>query len=346
MGLETATFVADLVSSNPPTSDPETQGANHLQLIKVVLQNTFGTSTRRLVGIPQVINVSASGALGASATNADVLVNTSGGVVNLTLPTLGALDAGWECRFIKTTVDSNPFYLVPPAGTITSGELVGLAKARRCIPGRRTKVLWTGSGFIAERVNWGPIGSMVDTANGTLAVGYEWPNGQTLSGIAGSVYPEWFAIFGGLITPDLRGRAIFGLDNMGGGAPAGRITVAGLNFDGTVNGNAGGGQNHTLLVTEMPAHTHPVFIRDPGHVHTAPANRAATNDVGGGSYAGGGSTQGNLGSLTNSAVTGVHANSVNGGGAGTDDATASIGGGAAHTIMPPAMTLGKLLVVE
>src|SRR5262249_56664787 len=45
--------------------------------------------------------------------------------------------------------------------------------------------------------------------------------------------------------PDLRGRAVFGLDNMGGSA-ASRITVAGGNFNGTTLGGTGGAENHTL----------------------------------------------------------------------------------------------------
>src|SRR5262249_33641001 len=55
--------------------------------------------------------------------------------------------------------------------------------------------------------------------------------------------------------PDLRGRAIFGLDNMGGSA-ASRITVAGGNFNGTTLGATGGAENHTLTSAEMPSHTH------------------------------------------------------------------------------------------
>src|SRR5215472_8654913 len=52
--------------------------------------------------------------------------------------------------------------------------------------------------------------------------------------------------------PDLRGRAVFGQDNMGGSA-ARRITVAGGNFDGTVIGGTGGAQNQTLTMAQLPA---------------------------------------------------------------------------------------------
>jgi hypothetical protein len=41
MGLETATYIADLNSSNPTPEDLRRQGDDHLRLIKSVLQNTF-----------------------------------------------------------------------------------------------------------------------------------------------------------------------------------------------------------------------------------------------------------------------------------------------------------------
>ncbi|WP_191058398.1 phage tail protein [Geminicoccus harenae] len=55
--------------------------------------------------------------------------------------------------------------------------------------------------------------------------------------------------------PDLRGRVIAGVDNMGGTA-AGRLTTAGSGVNGAVLGADGGEQAHTLTVPEIPAHTH------------------------------------------------------------------------------------------
>jgi microcystin-dependent protein len=85
------------------------------------------------------------------------------------------------------------------------------------------------------------------------------PFGQAISR---STYATLFAItstlFGGgdgsttFNVPDLRGRAVFGQDNMGGSA-AGRITGAGGNFDGRVIGNTGGAENQTLTVAQLPA---------------------------------------------------------------------------------------------
>ena len=43
MGLETATYISQLVATNPTSSDPVSQGDDHLQLIKDVLQKQFTT---------------------------------------------------------------------------------------------------------------------------------------------------------------------------------------------------------------------------------------------------------------------------------------------------------------
>lgn len=58
--------------------------------------------------------------------------------------------------------------------------------------------------------------------------------------------------------PDLRGRAPFGLDNMGG-SDAGRLSVA------NTLGLVGGEELHTLITAEMASHSHP--ISDAGHTH-------------------------------------------------------------------------------
>lgn len=54
--------------------------------------------------------------------------------------------------------------------------------------------------------------------------------------------------------PDLRGRAIAGVDNMGGSA-ASRLTSTVLSASNTL-GATGGTQTHTLTEAQMPVHTH------------------------------------------------------------------------------------------
>jgi hypothetical protein len=71
--------------------------------------------------------------------------------------------------------------------------------------------------------------------------------------------------------PDLRGRALFGLDDMGGSA-AGRLAAA--TIDQTTNGATGGADTVTLARANLPNVTvNPtVSITDPGHSHTTPLN--------------------------------------------------------------------------
>jgi hypothetical protein len=71
-------------------------------------------------------------------------------------------------------------------------------------------------------------------------------------------------------TPDLRGRAIFGLDDMGAAA-AGRLTPVlwGSLSDGSPFdvGSASGQEFQILTFDQLAPHDHPVSISDPSHVH-------------------------------------------------------------------------------
>lgn len=100
-----------------------------------------------------------------------------------------------------------------------------------------------------------------------------------------AVYSALFAVVGttygsgdGSTTfnvPDLRGRAVFGRDNMGGTA-ANRITAGVSGISGTTLGATGGDQtvgNHGHSTTD-PGHIHPITdpshihpVSDPGHIH-------------------------------------------------------------------------------
>jgi microcystin-dependent protein len=104
----------------------------------------------------------------------------------------------------------------------------------------------------------------------------------TFSGLFSVIGTTWGAGDGSTTfnLPDLRGRAMFGQDNMGG-TPAGRLTAGVSGVPGTTIGGVGGDQstqahNHGL---NDPSHTHAVV--DPGHVHQL---TVANSPTGGGGH--------------------------------------------------------------
>lgn len=102
--------------------------------------------------------------------------------------------------------------------------------------------------------------------------------------------------------PDLRGRGLFGTDQMGAAGAASRVTGTTATPNGTTIGGSGGAQTVTLDTTMIPSHTHSVQV--------------ATMDVNSGAGFSGVSTTGGFDATY---------------------ATTASGGGAAHNNMPPFM---------
>jgi microcystin-dependent protein len=140
-----------------------------------------------------------------------------------------------------------------------------------------------------------PVGTVSPYAGSSAPSGWLLCYGQAISR---TTYASLYAIVGttygtgdGSTTfnvPDLRGRAAFGKDNMGGSA-ANRITNAGSGITGTGLGNSGGSQSTTLAIANIPAHT---------HSYTAPTGNDGTNASSGGTSATTAGTTGSTGSGT------------------------------------------------
>lgn len=119
--------------------------------------------------------------------------------------------------------------------------------------GKSGNVLTLNTGAVIN-----PVSQVIDLASATIPAGWLLCYGQNVSRTA---YPELFFQVGttygsgdGTTTfglPDLRGRATFGKDDMGGTA-ANRITIAGGNFDATILGSNGGIQSGTIGQANLP----------------------------------------------------------------------------------------------
>lgn len=159
------------------------------------------------------------------------------------------------------TCDGGTAYPIQSATGVSVG-------AATLVAGTPYTAMFGGSAWLLRNIFGNPfnipLGGMMPYLGATAPnANFALPFGQAISR---TTYATLFAMasttFGagdGTTTfniPDLRGATIAGLGNMGG-VDAGRITVAGGNFDGTVLGATGGAQNQTLTTPQIPVHSHP-----------------------------------------------------------------------------------------
>jgi microcystin-dependent protein len=209
--------------------------------------------------------------------------------------------------------------------------------------------LYSGSGW--SQNNFTPVGMISPFAGlaATVPNGWLLCYGQVLNATADPEYASlWNTIgttYGGsgiasFNVPDLRGRAVAGVDNMGG-SDAGRLSLA------NTPGTSGGAETHTLVEGQLPSHTHTITdgagshshgVNDPGHAHAIGARPNTTN---GATYNGAttATSQGDNGNVVRANTTGISIQS-NGGHNHTINAT---GSGQAHNNLQPTMVLNYII---
>jgi microcystin-dependent protein len=132
--------------------------------------------------------------------------------------------------------------------------------------------------------------------------------------------------------PDLRGRAIFGVDAMGGSG-ASRIGA----IVGATIGSAGGTETHTLTEAQLPSHTHAAgtLAADSSGAHTHSYYYTSGNIYAGGTP---GDVTASSGSTFTTSSDGAHTHTISG-------STGATGSGSAHSNMPPAIVLSYIMRV-
>lgn len=145
------------------------------------------------------------------------------------------------------------------AGTIATGDFVLIADVSDSNNPKKV----TAQSIADLAAPSTPVGSMVVWPAATAPTSWLLCHGQDISR---TTYAALFALIGttfgvgdGSTTfnlPDLRGRTVFGLDNMGG-SDAGRLSTS--NTLGTTGGaetKSGSTDGHALTTAQMPNHTH------------------------------------------------------------------------------------------
>lgn len=142
MGLETGSYLSDLVTTNPTATDPAHQGDDHIRLIKSVLRTTFPNASKAFRFFESVTKTSNYTVL--STDEHKFLIGNGGSAsVTFTLPSLSSSDAGWWAIFMASDT-TNMVRIQPTSGTINGASYITFTVAYQ-----HTLVWWNGSAWYA-----------------------------------------------------------------------------------------------------------------------------------------------------------------------------------------------------
>lgn len=258
MSLETATYLPDLVASNPAQSDSVANAADHMRLIKGVVKATFPNFTSAPLQSTQ-----------AQIDGATLAVDTNGITI--------LADAGVSFKTNTTDKLTNPAageWDIVCAGTVAARFMASTS----VFPGTVTAT----TGFIGPGSV--PVGGMIMWLSDTLpATGqWAWANGQALSR---STYATLYALIGTTYGVG-DGVTTFNLINMQEVVPVGKSTMGAATSPGLLASiSAGlkavlnglfGTDTYTQARSDLPnvqptfsGSSTPVSVASPGNVVTA-----------------------------------------------------------------------------
>lgn len=285
----------------------------------------FNNAVKQLVGSPNVF----TGGTTTGSANAQVLasvVPATGFALNngyTVIATAGFTNTGATTINVASTGVKN-------IQKLSSGTLVNLAAGDLTLS-QNFSITWNSTAGVWVLQTTPPLGAvaylnigagLANDGSGGLAVTNGVPTSAVLS-YAGSTIPSigWLLSYGQAVSrstysalfaaigttfgsgdgsttfnlPDVRGRVIAGVDNMGGSA-ANLITTAVSGINGVTLGANGGSQL-------LHGHTHAATPSDPGHSHIVNGNDSSPGPSVYFRYDGGAALSGTL--STNSATTGI-----------------------------------------
>lgn len=302
---------------------------------------------KRLVWIPLLLALVAGPALAVN----DYYSHASGVPATGSQGSSSAMRAEFDSvaqgfdKLPTVTGNGDEAVFVNAGGTALTSHTAADARTKLAVPGLADDNTFTGANTIGGSTGGLlPPGTVLPYAGSAAPSGFLLAYGQAVDR---TTYADLFTAIGttygagdGVTTfnlPDLRGRAAFGKDDMGGAA-ASRITNGVSGVDGATLGAAGGSEalhqhTHTASVTDT-GHNH--GVTDPGHFHSVDEN---TGGGSGRALAPVNQSTSTSNDLVNSATTGI---SVNSNTTGISVSNDNSGTGSSQN-MPPVIVLNYII---
>lgn len=318
MPLETATYIPDLVATNPAHSDGLNNADAHARMIKGVIKATFPNFTGAALNSTQAqidgaVTTLAAGVTVLADAGASFKTNSNDGFTNPGSGQIGIKLFGAGNQVTFTYNGATSLTTLAVNGPINSNYPV------------------TAPGIV-------PIGGMLMWLTDTLpTVGsWCWANGGTLSrtGNGAALYALTGTTYGvgdGVTTfnvINMQEVVPVGKSTMGGASSPGLLTSISSGVKGVLNGLFGA-DTHALTVAEMPVHSHANSLTDPGHSHQTDVihvPNASGNFLSGTNGGSGAATAGTTSNTTGITITNANA-----------------GSGTAHSILQPSRAVNFII---